>query len=170
MTTPIEELKIRARLLRNALGRSDPDAARRAMETAKRRRWTEPQAWTLAHCLNIVSAQAGFEQWEHARRVLAGQASAGDDMGTIWYGEACAALMNRWFASYAEAQACLREDAAVFLLPYARQFIIVDASFIEALGLSPALPHWQTVGRDLVAGYGTPAWHALLLERLLRMR
>jgi hypothetical protein len=169
MTTPIEELKIRARLLRKALGQSESAAVARALAISKKRRWVIPQTWTLAHCLNLVSAEAGFDQWEHARGVLAGEAHIGDDMGTLWYGDECSALMNRWFSSYGEAQACLRDEGAGFLLPYVRQFIIVDAAFIETLGLSPSSPHWESVDRDLVAGYGKPGWHALILERLLQV-
>lgn len=169
MTTPIEELKIRARLLRNALAGADPAAVERARAVAKRQRWTMPPAWTLSHCFNIVAVEAGFGQWEHARRVLAGLARIGDDMGTLWYGEKCAALMNRWFASYAEARACLEAEEEAFLLPYARQFIVADAPFIEMLGLPPSSPHWHELGRDLAAGYGKPGWHALVLARLLQM-
>lgn len=170
MTTPIEELKIRARLLCNALDRSESAALERATRMARLRRWASPQTWTLSLCLNIVSAETGFEQWDHARRVLSGEARIGDDMGTLWYDESCASMMNRWFSSYADARASLQQTSGCFLLPYGRQFIVADSPFIEALGLSPSSPHWKTIGSDLLAGYGKPAWQALLLERLHRMR
>ena len=74
MTSPIDELKIRARLLRNALAQFDADALRRASNVAKQRRWSIPDAWTLTLCLNVVSVEAGFNQWDHARIVLGGDA------------------------------------------------------------------------------------------------
>lgn len=75
-----------------------------------------------------------------------------------------------WFARYAEAQGCLRDEAGHFLLPYARQFLVVDSAFIDALGLSPSLAQWQAIGCDLVAGYGKPDWHALHYQRLRQNR
>ncbi|HEU4852378.1 MAG TPA: hypothetical protein VFT37_09515 [Telluria sp.] len=167
---PSDELKVRARLLVNALRRNDPDALSTALAISAKRRWPEPQAWTLTHCMNLVSARAGFDHWDHARRVLGGEAQAGDDMGTLWYDDACGAITNQWFADYAEALAVFAADASLFLLPYKRQFVLVDRYFIEALGLDASAPEWSEAGRDMVAGYRSAAWDALAHARLRAIR
>lgn len=166
MTSAIEELKIRARLLCKALARGEPEAQRRARHIARRRRWPLPEAWTLGLCLNVVSAEAGFDQWAHARRVLEGASRPGEDMGRLWYDAACAALLNHWFAGYGEARASLQLHEGRYLLPYETQFIVAEAPFVAALGLDPASRCWAALGRDLVDGYGTAAWHALAADRL----
>jgi len=170
MTTPIDELKIRARLLRNALVSRDAAALARASAVSRQRRWTIPDEWSLALCLNIVSVEAGFDQWNHARIVLGGEAARGDDLGRLWYDKACSALLNHWFAGYDDALASLRSHSGRYLFPYDRQFIVTDAPFVVALGLDPAAPEWAGIGRDLVRGYGTAQWAALVEQRLRQMR
>lgn len=166
MTSPIEELKIRARLLRKALAEAGQAACGRALVIAKQRRWAIPDAWSLSLCLNVVSVEAGFNQWDHARKVLGGEALPTDDMGTFWYDKACSALLNHWFARYEDACESLQQHGSRYLLPYARQFIVADAPFIMAIGLDAAAPAWAAMGRDLVAGYGGSDWRSLVEARL----
>jgi hypothetical protein len=170
MTTPIDELKIRARLLRKAIVSRDAAAVARASAAARQRRWTIPDEWSLALCLNIVSVEAGFDQWNHARLVLSGEAARGDDMGSFWYDKACAALLNHWFAGYTDAHAALHAHSDRYLLPYGRQFIVAEATFVIAIGLDPAALEWESIGRDLVGGYGIAEWRALVGQRLRQMR
>jgi hypothetical protein len=170
MTTPIEELKIRARLLRKALVSRDGAALARASAASRQRRWTIPDEWPLALCLNVVSVEAGFDQWNHARIVLGGEAVAGGDMGRFWYDKACSALLNHWFAGYDDARASLHAHSGRYLFPYDRQFIVADAPFVVALGLDPAARVWESIGRDLVGGYGTVEWKVLVEQRLRQMR
>jgi hypothetical protein len=170
MTTPIDELKIRARLLRKAIVSRDTAALARASAAARQRRWTIPDAWPLALCLNVVSVEAGFDQWNHARIMLGGEAAKGDDMGSFWYDRSCAALLNHWFADHDDACASLQVHSGRYLFPYGRQFIVADAPFVVAIGLDPAAPEWERIGRDLVGGYGTAEWNALVEQRLRQMR
>lgn len=166
MTTPIEELKIRARLLCNSLKKTDSTAQQRAAAAVKLQHWSMPSTWTLGRCLNIVSVEAGFDQWEHARTVLSGAAAGGENMGRFWYDKGCAHLLNHWFASYPQAKESLQLRGRRYLLPYEHQFIVADAPFIEMLGIDAAAPAWTAIGFDLVAGYGSPAWRALVDARL----
>ncbi|MFD2366841.1 hypothetical protein [Pseudoduganella sp. GCM10020061] len=167
---PANEIKVRARLLLNALRRQEAGAIELARSVSASRRWAEPAEWTLTHCMNIASARAGFQHWDHARRVLGGVAPDGDDAGTLWYDNACEALTNQWFAHYAEARAIHDASSSLYLLPYRRQFIVVDRHFIELLGLDASDPAWTEAGRDLVSGYGSPAWRELAMRRLRAMR
>ena len=170
MTALIDELKIRARLLRKALVSHNADALARASLVSRQRRWTIPEEWPLALCLNIVSVEAGFDQWNHARIVLGGEAARGGDMGRFWYDKTCSALLNHWFAGYDDARASLHAHSGRYLFPYDRQFIVADAPVVMTIGLDPAAPAWESIGRDLVGGYGTAEWKALVEQRLRQMR
>lgn len=147
----LAELKVRARLRLNA--------ARRA---------GTPGDHKLRHFLNEVAQQAGFAHWEHARHVLAGEAAPGEDMGTFWHAPGCDALLNQWFADAGAARAALRPGR--YLLPFRRQYVVVEAPYLRELGLDPADPAWLVLQGDLVAGYGTSAWHTLARRRMLALR
>lgn len=152
MNTPVEELKTRARLQVNA-ARRDGTAG----------------DLKLRDCLHEAARAVGFLHWEQARRVLAGEAAPGEDMGRFWYAPACAALLNTWFPDAGAAQAA-RKKTSGYLLPYGRQFVLVRDDFVRELGLDPAHPAWEEAGRDLVAAYGSPAWLALARQRLAAPR
>ncbi|HZY18016.1 MAG TPA: hypothetical protein VFE82_06000 [Ramlibacter sp.] len=148
MTALLTELKVRARLRVNGLRRAGGGQVR------------------LRDCLNEVARHVGFLHWEHARRVLGGEATAGDDMGSFWHAPRTGVLLNQWFAQRDRAMAAHRQQPAAFLLPYRRQFMLVEADFVRELGVDPAAPAWQAVGRDLVSGYGSAAWLALARQRV----
>jgi hypothetical protein len=75
-TKAVIELKTRARLRLNA--------AKAAGESLR-----------LRDCLNLVAKDVGFTNWDHARRVLNGEAQPGEDLGTFWYAPRCAGLLIR---------------------------------------------------------------------------
>lgn len=141
------ELKTRARLLLNA-GRSEDPRLR------------------LRDCLNQVARDAGFTHWAHGRCVLGGLAVPGEDMGEFWHAPRCASLLNHWFASVDEARAALQSLPHSVLLPYRRQFVVVQPEFIRELGLDPAEDAWAAAQRDLVRAYGGAAWLTLAGQRL----
>jgi hypothetical protein len=147
----LAELKVRARLRLNA--------ARRAGTGDDRK---------LRHCLNEAAQAAGFAHWEHARHVLAGEAAPGEDMGAFWHAPGCDALLNQWFADAATARAALRPGR--YLLPFRRQFVVVEGPYLRELGLDPADPAWGAIAGDLVAGYGTAAWRELAARRMKALR
>lgn len=152
MTPLLTELKTRARLRLNA--------ARRGAEAAA------AADLRLRDCLNLVARDVGFAHWEHARQVLGGLASPADDMGTFWHAPRTGILLNEWFARREQAEAALGRQPEAFLLPYRRQFMVVQGDFVRELGIDPGHPAWAAIGRDLVRGYGTPAWLALARQRL----
>ena len=148
MTRAVDELKVRARLRLNA--------AKKAGGAA------EPR---LRDCLHDAARAAGFLHWEHARRVLGGLAAPGDDMGSFWHAPGCNVLLNHWYADFAQAREAHAKSGG-FLLPYRRQFVVAQGDFLRELALDPADEAWSALGRDLVSGYGSPAWAALCLRRL----
>ena len=149
MTTPVDELKVRARLRLNAARRAEQGTAMR-----------------LKDCLSAVSREVGFMHWEHAQKVLGARASAGDDAGTFWHAPRCSVLLNQWYARYDEAKAAQGSEAGAVLLPYRRQFIVANDDFVRELGLDPGDPEWATTRRDLVASYASQAWVALVMRRI----
>jgi hypothetical protein len=163
------ELKTRARLALNAARRGDPPASVQAQAAggAALAGSSEPR---LRHCLNHVAQEAGFINWEHARRVLSGRAAAGDDFGTFWHASRCDVLLNQWFAHYDQARAYLAQAAESVLLPYRRQFVVADASYLNEIGVPLCDPNWQQAGGDLIASSGSEAWIALCLSRLQSTR
>ncbi len=148
MIAAVDELKVRARLRLNALRDAGQDAR-------------------LRDCLTDVARHAGFMHWEHARRVLSGEAATGDDMGTFWWAPACAAYLSEWHADLQVAKQALEKGKGErFLVPYRRQFAVVPAGYVRDIGIDPASPEWAALGCDLVAGYGSAAWRQLCMQRL----
>ncbi|WP_043006277.1 hypothetical protein [Comamonas testosteroni] len=147
--TLVDEIKVRARV-----------------RLSRARREGAGGSATLRDHLHQAAREVGFAGWEQARRVLGALAAPGDDMGSFWHVPRSGILLHIWFSEHAQARSVLAQQADGFLLPYRRQCFIVQAPFIEALGLSPADPAWAVIGRDLVAAYGTPAWRALAWQRL----
>ncbi|MBC7957335.1 MAG: hypothetical protein H7Y33_15865 [Cytophagales bacterium] len=156
MNTLITELKTRARLRLNAIRQSTaaPPAA----------------AARLRDCLNEVAREVGFLNWQHALRVLSGQAEPGDDMGSFWHSRRCDGLLNHWFASYDRAREALAVGDHRVLLPYRRQFVVVDGNYLRELGLGIDDEAWGRAGRDLVRAYGSAAWLALGQRRIATFR
>jgi hypothetical protein len=150
VTALLDELKIRARLGLNAARREEAGSA----------------GIQLRHCLNQAARDVGFTHWEHARAVLGGLATRDDDMGTFWHAPRTGILLNLWLAKYEQARAALQADPAAFLLPYRRQFMVVQSHFIEALGVDASSPAWAETAHDLVAAYGGEAWLVLAGQRL----
>ncbi|MBC7171580.1 MAG: hypothetical protein H5U40_04100, partial [Polyangiaceae bacterium] len=69
-------------------------------------------------------------------------------------------------ASYEEAST-IRAEHGGYLLAYKRHFFIVDSYFIETLGLDPADPDWERIGRDWARPLA-PEARTRLYERLIR--
>jgi hypothetical protein len=151
MVDPIEEIKVRAKLLQKRIEQGEPGALERLRKLPELRKSTPEQLKEFAatiqrkHCFAVVSGELGFAGYQHAQRVLSGE-EAENDFGTMLYPSRCGAL-NHWYANYQEARD-LRAEVNGYLLAYKRHFFIVDGYFIEALGLDPSDPDWDAIGRD----------------------
>ena len=127
MNPPIVELKTRARLRLNAMQRASADAPASLAATPPDR---------LRDCLIAVAREAGFTGCEKALRVLGGEAVSGDNMGTLWHTPRCNGLLSHWYAHHDQARECLPLGDHRVLLPYRRQFVVVDDHYLRELGLS----------------------------------
>ena len=161
MNPLIIELKTRARLRLNAARRASADAPAGPADTQPER---------LRDRLIAVAREAGFIGWEQALRVLGGQAVSGDDMGTFWHAPPCNGLLSHWFAHHDQALECLALGEHRVLLPYRRQFVVVDDHYLRELGLGIGDAAWGEAGRDLVQAYSSAAWLALCNQRLRALR
>ena len=168
---PVENVKHRARLLQQRAQASNPEALavlrtlpelhalsdEALLETLQRR-----------HCLAALAKALGFGSWPHAKSVLSGeallrpneQAHAAPDLGTLMHRELGGAYWNIWSASYAEARD-IRAEHGGYLLPYRKQFLIVETHYLEALGLDAGDPDWERIGRDWAAPADLTAWARL---------
>lgn len=153
MNRLVQELKTRARLRLNA---------HRRAATAT----SEAEDQRLRDCLHAVARDAGFAHWEHARHVLAGQATAGEDQGAFWYAPTCTGLLTLWFARHDQALEAMQQGAPGMLLPYRRQFVLAGPDFLVELGLDPDSALWAEAAFDLVRSAGSPGWEALAWQRL----
>jgi hypothetical protein len=157
MMDPVRELKVRAEILHRSVQASDPAGIERLRALTELRRVEDDALREAAagvqrkHCLTAVAREAGFATWEHAVRVLDGDASE-VDFGTLLYGAQWGANLNHWFATYDEARAFHREASTPadrrYLLVYKRHFFVVERFFIEALGLEADDPDWQAIDWD----------------------
>lgn len=156
MSALLSELKTRARLRLNALRRGQAAEPASAADDDAR----------LRDCLAAVARELGFLHWDQARSVLGGLAAPGEDMGRFWHAPRSSAVLNQWFTSVEDARAVQRQRPALYLLPYRRQFVLVQSDCIVELGLDPQDEAWAACRRDLVAAYGQPPWEALARQRL----
>lgn len=173
MTTPIEELKIRAKkLLKTSPVPTDllklTRSASRSPSTPTAEHPTLTQdmiqhnAVQLKHCQRYIARQFGFADWEHARRVLScesyfadhasqGQRQHRQGYGAFWYTSHCTRFLNHWCKDYAEAQKVHQRQGG-YLLPYNRQFMVVQRDFIQGLGLDADDPIWQRIDYNWCEG------------------
>jgi len=76
-------------------------------------------------------------------------------------------FLNLWYSRYDEAKQVLRTEPRRYLFPYRHQFVAVEASFLEALGVDGTDPDWERIGRDWVQPRDAAA-QARLAVRLRR--
>ncbi len=179
MVDPTNELKTRAEILHKRLARGDAAslARLRALNELKK---VEDDALAVAaadiqrkHCLTVVAREAGFSTWDHALRVLRGDA-AERDFGSLLYDDAISAIMNVWYADHEEARTHLTERRArgedVYLLAYRRQFFLAERGFVERLGFDPSDPDWKAIGFDWAQPADLAARTRLYAKRLDTVR
>ncbi|MFB2727191.1 hypothetical protein ACE02H_06940 [Shewanella mangrovisoli] len=113
----------------------------------------------LKHCQAVLARELGFTDFNHCQRVLSGQALIGEDLGTLFHNRRCDTLLNHWFSSFDEAQAFLKQAPQMVLLPYKKQFFVVNGpDYLDALGLvlnDPDCIYCTWMGSETVPAYET---------------
>jgi hypothetical protein len=96
----------------------------------------------------VVAAELGYPTWTACKRRLETPAHQRVDTERFFAAQGCG-FLNRWFARYDEARASLEAQGG-YLFPYRHQFFICEWGFVDALGIDPADPDWERMGRDWV--------------------
>jgi hypothetical protein len=172
MTDPIRELKIRAAILQRGIVDRQPTALARLRALPEFR----PSSAHIdvagnpirrRHCLAILARELGFNGWPHAKDVISGARNV-SDFGTALYPKRCGGHLNLWYRSYDDAATGWRASGG-YLLAYRRHYMVVDALFIEMLGLDPNAPDWQRLGRNWVRPLDVSARTRLYGELIANM-
>ncbi len=177
MVDPIDELKVRAEILHKRITAGDAAARARLRMLVERSKADDAALEAVAvqrkHCLTVVARETGFFSWEHASRVLRGDACE-PDFGTFLHDRDTRGTLNAWYVDHAEARAHIEERRRagehVFLLAFKRQFMVVGAQYIKALGLDPDDPDWEALGYDWVQPGDPAARMCLTVKRLAALR
>lgn len=70
-------------------------------------------------------------------------------------------FLNAWYRDYEGAREGL-EAGGGFLFPYQRQFVVVQSTLVEELGVDPKDPDWSAIGHDFVRPRDLLAYTRLL--------
>ncbi len=88
-----------------------------------------------------------------------------DERDTMMYAPGMSNFLNRWFSTYDQARASLDSEGG-YLFPYKHQFFVTGSEAIRELGMDPADPDWELIGRDWVHPRDREAWNRLMEKRL----
>ncbi|WP_224365255.1 hypothetical protein [Hyalangium versicolor] len=172
----LHECKIRASLLLKGLDSAELARATRAAE----RLGTLPAFSGLSpaqliarkdsvrrkHALAVIAREQGYDSWVELKQALGEETSPRFDPESF-FTSAVSSFLNHWFSSYPEALAALRK-AGGFLFPFRQQFFVCEAGFLRALGVDPADPDWERMGRNWVEPLDMAA-HARLEQKLIAL-
>lgn len=122
----------------------------------------------LKHCLTLISQQLGFDNWHHAQAVLSGDKTALETlgMGSFLYPDSAGVFINEWFVDHQQARSQLiKNTRKKWLLPYKKQFIVVEKEFIDTLNIDEKYQHlWAEINNDMVESYLSVAWDNLVCQ------
>ena len=141
MNDAIQEFRVRAELLHSKIASHDTKTLSRFRGIPG----LDPSAIRRRDCLFVIARELGFPNWPHAKRVLSGEAA--DDFGDLLCPRKCGGHLNLWFKSHDEAEA-VRNDRGGYLLAYRKQFLVVESSYIQTLGLDPEDADWRSLAFD----------------------
>jgi hypothetical protein len=145
MENAVEFLRNHARVLHRAAQQQAP-AVVEGLRAVHELKGLEPEAMAKVvqrkHCLALVALRLGAKAWDELVAQL--NANVGEDFGTLWHVNG---YWNVWSASYDEART-IRADHGGYLLPYRRQFMIVESHYVEGLGVDATNPDWDRIARN----------------------
>jgi hypothetical protein len=154
----LRESRIRASFLLKDLRSGDPFRTQAAVERLRLlppfaapeagERAAQGGTVRLKHALEVVAREQGYPDWPALK------AAAEQDPEVMvdtrrFFRRPAGGFLNRWFARYEDARRSL-DTAGGYLFPYGEQFVVCEAGLLEHLGLDPAHPGWDEIGRDWV--------------------
>jgi hypothetical protein len=166
----LDELKIQAKILLKSINENQADAILRLEKQYKSYQQESVYQPKLKHCQQVVASESGFNDWQHAHKILSAREQSFDEqinMGKLWHNNRCNALLNHWFSRYQEALLLHKEKPNTYLFPYNNQFIVATQDYVNALGLHELdQTLWHAVQNNLVASYASEPWDKIALVRL----
>jgi hypothetical protein len=169
MADILDHLKARARILhRHAEGKS-PTALARLRKLVELKSLDDDQLAASVrrrHCLAVVAREIGFDGWTDATRALGDTEDA--QFGALLYPPSVWGHWNIWCASHDEAKR-VRSEHGGYLLTYKHQYLVVDADYIDAMGLDRHDPDWALIGRDWAVPNDRAA-RQRLADKIVRQR
>ncbi|ADO69727.1 hypothetical protein [Stigmatella aurantiaca] len=154
----LRECKVRASFLLKDLLSSDTARSARAVERLRAlpafasltpaEVLARRESVRRKHALALIAHEQGHASWAELRQVLGEKAPAQLDTEAFFLKNR-GAFLNRWFGTYAEALASLREKGG-YLFPFREQFFICEAGFLRALGMDGQDPDWERMGFNWV--------------------
>lgn len=161
MEYALQEVKTQAKKLLKAL-KSDPSLVKSMQIPLKEVAVSSLEELKLKHCLGLLSMELGFKNWHEAQQLLSGrqQSLVMINMGSFFYPKGCGGFINEWFADYSQAKNTLVKSVeSKWLLPYKKQFIVVEQEYIAVFKLNKELmSSWREIKHDMVASYNSLAW------------
>lgn len=165
MENAVEFLRNHARVLHRAAQEQDQGVLRE-LHAIHELEGLEPEAVARSvqrkHCLAVVARRLGSASWDALRGSL--NASVGDDFGTLLHVHG---YWNIWSANYTEALT-IRADHGGYLLPYKRQFMVVETHYLEGLGFDPSDADWERIERNWIEPADPEARGRLAIQLLRR--
>jgi hypothetical protein len=157
----IEVIKLRARMLHKQLERGDQEAVTRLRKLPELRRLHADALRSTVqrrHCLALLARELGLQGWSHLTALWSEREVS--DYGALFYPPSCGGHWNVWSSSPEEALA-IRADHGGYLLPYKHQYVIVEAAFIEDMGVDPNHADWARIERNWIRPGDLAARHRL---------
>ncbi|MCB9763071.1 MAG: hypothetical protein H6739_24940 [Alphaproteobacteria bacterium] len=159
-TDDLPTLRRSAELLLKGLRTDRPGRTRRA--AVRLRRLPALAGLTLAelrqtaqhkHALDVVALEHGHPHWRALKAAVdAGGPLLGDGDLTalderLWFDGPAGGFLNHWFATHAQARAH-QDLCGGLVLPHQGRFVVVEAPYVQALGLDAEDPDWAAIGHD----------------------
>lgn len=164
MSDSVEILKSHARVLHRQSQNAHPGALTRMHTMPELRKFDAallPGHIKRRHCLAVVAKELGFSSWPQAVHALRDGTSFGDFL----YPARCGGHINIWCASYEDALGVQTQQGG-YLLAYSNQYLVVEESYIQTLGLDPQDPDWARIGWNWVEPIDVEA-RKRLLDKLI---
>lgn len=164
--SPVTRLEAMVKLLTSELARGDSAAQDRVRRYAPNLDEAALARSGAEHARHTVLRECGLQGWDAACELLEGRLRPGADYGQFWWEASTDVLLSDWCVDYAEACRVRQESGRGCVLPYKRQFAVVQDEYLEELGLEPRDQAWAAIGHDLATPADAVAYRRLALRRL----
>ncbi|MDY7225698.1 hypothetical protein [Hyalangium rubrum] len=172
----LRECKVRASFLLKDLLSSDPSRATRAAERLRvlpafarlspGELLSRKDSVRRKHALAVIAQEQGHASWAELKQVLGEEERPRFD-AEAFFVPGTSVFLNRWFSTYAQALASLREEGG-YLFPFREQFFIAEPGFLVSLGVDLADPDWARMGFNWVEP-SDPAARERLEQKLIAL-